>query len=92
MQFETAIRVGTRPRCRPRNLNFKFQVVIQFADVRVLAFGVRNTPKSSFSVNDNAWRLFHPPAVWLPSEIEQVSTDEPGAIEDEVEGVNVHST
>jgi hypothetical protein len=53
--------------------------------VRVLAFGVRNTPKTSFSVNDNAWLLFHPPKVRLPNEIEGVPTKEPDTIEDEVE-------
>ena len=89
MQFETAIRVGTSPRRRKRNLKHRFQVVVQFSDVRVLAFGVRNTPKTSFSVNDNAWSLFHPPNVRLPNEIEDVPTEEPDMIEDEVEAPSV---
>lgn len=57
--------------------------------MRVLALGVRNTPKTSFSVNDNAWLLFHPPKVRLPNEIEEVPTDGPDAIEDEVEDPSV---
>ncbi|KAF9651080.1 hypothetical protein BDM02DRAFT_3163826 [Thelephora ganbajun] len=65
------------------------RVVVQFADVRVLAFGVRNTPKTSFSVNDNAWLLLHPPKVRLPNEIEEVPTEEPDMIEDEVEDPTV---
>jgi len=61
------------------------RVVVQFTDVRILAFCVRNTPKTSFSVNENAWLLFHPPNVRLPNAIEQVPTDGPDVIEDEVE-------
>ena len=57
--------------------------------MRVLAFGVRNTPKASFSVNDNAWLLFHPPKVRLPNEIEEVPTDRPDMIEDGVEDPSV---
>jgi len=60
--------------------------------VRVLAFGVHNTPKTSFSVNGNAWFLFHPPNVRLPNEIEEVPTDEPDMIEGEVEDPSVPST
>jgi hypothetical protein len=61
-------------------------------DVRVLAFGVRNTPKTSFSVNGNAWLLFHPPKVRLPNEIEAVPADEPDMIEDEVKDPPVPGT
>ena len=60
--------------------------------MRVLAFGVRNTPKTSFSVNDNAWLLFHPPGVRLPNEIEEVPTDELDTIEDEVEDPSAPGT
>lgn len=60
------------------------RVIVQFTDVRILAFGVRNTPKTAFSVNDNAWLLFHPPKVRLPNEIEEISTDELDVIGDEV--------
>lgn len=56
------------------------RVIVQFADVRILALGVRNAPKTSFSVNENAWRLFHPPSVSLPNEIEDVPADEPDTI------------
>jgi len=48
--------------------------------VRILALGVRNAPKTSFSVNENAWRLFHPPRVSLPNEIEDIPADEPDTI------------
>lgn len=58
--------------------------------MRVLAFGVRNTPKTSFSVNGNAWLLFHPPEVRLPNEIEEIPTDETDVIE-EVEVVDALS-
>jgi len=61
------------------------RVVVQFADVRIIALGVRNTPKTAFSVNDNAWHLFHPPKVRLPNEVEGVPTEDSDTIEDEVE-------
>lgn len=48
--------------------------------MRILALGVRNAPKTSFSVNDNAWRLFHPPRVSLPNEIKDVPAEEPDMI------------
>jgi hypothetical protein len=31
--------------------------------VRILALGVLNTPKTLFSVNNNAWALLHPPRI-----------------------------
>lgn len=56
-----------------------FQLVVQFTDVRILAFGVLNTPKTHFSVNDNAWSLLHPPGVRLPelSELENGPAESP---------------
>lgn len=53
--------------------------------MRILALGVRNIPKTSFSVNDNAWLLFHPPNVRLPNEIEEIPTGEPDMTEGEDE-------
>jgi hypothetical protein len=53
--------------------------------VRIIALGVRNTPKTTFSVNENAWHLFHPPKVRLPNEVEGVPTEDSDTIEDEVE-------
>lgn len=66
MQFETRIRVGTGLVSILMHALTFFQLVVQFADVRILAFGVLNTPKTSFSVNENAWSLLHPPGVRLP--------------------------
>jgi len=60
--------------------------------VRVLAFGVRNAPKTSFSVNDNAWLLFHPPMVRLPNEIEAAPADGRDMIEVEVRDPPVPGT
>ena len=39
-------------------------MIVEFADVRILALGVLNNPRSNFSVNDNAHALLHPPGVW----------------------------
>lgn len=37
--------------------------MVQFADVRILALGVLNKPRVSFSVNSNARLLLHPPCI-----------------------------
>ena len=40
------------------------QLVVEFADVRILAFGVLNAPRSPLTVNRNARRLLQPPGVY----------------------------
>lgn len=37
------------------------RVVVQLADVRVLAFGVQHKPRKSFHINPNAGNFLHPP-------------------------------
>ena len=37
--------------------------MVEFADVRILALGVLNKPRSSLTVNRNARILLHPPGV-----------------------------
>jgi hypothetical protein len=39
------------------------QLVVEFADVRILAFGTLNKPRSPFSVNPNAQIFLHPPGI-----------------------------
>ncbi|CCM00657.1 uncharacterized protein FIBRA_02695 [Fibroporia radiculosa] len=39
------------------------RVLVEFADVRILAFGVLSKPKTIFGVNPNARQLLHPPGV-----------------------------
>ncbi|KAJ7368572.1 hypothetical protein DFH08DRAFT_982756 [Mycena albidolilacea] len=43
------------------------RLVVQFADVRVLALGTLNRPLSSLTVNSNAKALLHPPGI-LPGD------------------------
>lgn len=42
------------------------KVVVQLADVRILALGVQHKPRKSFQVNPNASLLLHPPEISLP--------------------------
>lgn len=39
------------------------QVIVEFADVRILAIGVLNKPRTSFGVNHLAKTLLHPPGI-----------------------------
>lgn len=39
------------------------QLVVEFADVRILALGVLCKPRSIFTINENARVLLHPPGV-----------------------------
>lgn len=39
------------------------KLVVQFADVRILALGVLNNPRGKYSVNPNARRFLHPPGI-----------------------------
>jgi hypothetical protein len=38
-------------------------LVVEFADVRILAFGTLNKPRSLFYVNNNAHVFLHPPGI-----------------------------
>lgn len=39
------------------------KLVVEFADIRILAFGVLNRPRSSLSVNANASTFLYPPGL-----------------------------
>lgn len=39
------------------------QLVVEFADVRVLAFGVLNRPRGKYTINENARIFLHPPGI-----------------------------
>ncbi|TFK55560.1 hypothetical protein OE88DRAFT_1709994 [Heliocybe sulcata] len=41
----------------------RLQLVVQFADVRIIALGVLTKPKGPFSLNPNAKALLHPPGI-----------------------------
>ncbi|OBZ76557.1 hypothetical protein A0H81_03858 [Grifola frondosa] len=43
------------------HLETHIRLVVEFADVRILALGVLNKPRSSFTVNHNARIFLHPP-------------------------------
>ncbi|EIM85716.1 uncharacterized protein STEHIDRAFT_169568 [Stereum hirsutum FP-91666 SS1] len=45
------------------HLETHIRLVVQFADVRILAFGVLNNPRGKYSVNPNARRFLHPPGI-----------------------------
>ena len=42
---------------------YLYQLVVEFRDVRIIALGVLNKPRSSFSINQNARLLLHPPGM-----------------------------
>ncbi|KAF8580596.1 hypothetical protein K439DRAFT_1356611 [Ramaria rubella] len=47
------------------HLDTHIRVVVQFADVRILALGVQHKPRKSFQVNPNASLFLHPPGTAL---------------------------
>jgi hypothetical protein len=49
----------------PRFSDFRgvYQLVVELADVRVLAFGTLNRPRSTLTINPNAHMFLHPPGV-----------------------------
>ena len=51
------------------------QLLVEFADVRILAFGILNK-RTSFTVNKNARQLLHPPGVEKNTEEEAVPTND----------------
>ncbi|KAJ7180344.1 hypothetical protein C8R43DRAFT_1084281 [Mycena crocata] len=44
-------------------LDMRARLVVQFADVRILALGTLNRPRSSLTVNPNAKAFLHPPGL-----------------------------
>jgi hypothetical protein len=48
---------------RHQVLNSSMQLVVEFADVRILAFGTLNKPRSPFLVNPNAHNFLIPPGM-----------------------------
>ena len=58
--FECQNLTGLHRRCGTRRL---YQLVVEFRDVRIIALGVLSKPRSSFSVNQNARLLLHPPGM-----------------------------
>ncbi|KAI5119587.1 hypothetical protein M0805_005759 [Coniferiporia weirii] len=45
------------------HLETHIRLVVEFTDVRILALGVLCKPRSTFSINENARMLLHPPGV-----------------------------
>jgi len=45
------------------HLETHIRLVVELADVRILAFGVLNKPRGTFTVNDNARAFLHPPGI-----------------------------
>jgi len=56
------------------HLETRIRVVAEFADVRILAFGVLNQPKTIF-INPNAHVLLHPPGIGTSISSEQGQPD-----------------
>lgn len=49
------------------HLETHIRLVVQLADVRILALGVLNNPRGTFTVNRNARAFLHPPGVEMTS-------------------------
>ncbi|KAH8118654.1 hypothetical protein DFH11DRAFT_1568580 [Phellopilus nigrolimitatus] len=64
------------------HLETHIRLVVEFADVRILAFGVLCKPRSTFSINENARTLLHPPGIHRDEE-EEASSISPRASFDE---------
>jgi len=45
------------------HLETHIRLLVEFADVRIIALGVLNRPRSNFTVNHNARTLLHPPGI-----------------------------
>lgn len=45
------------------HLETRVRLVVEFADVRILAFGTLNRPRSTLTINPNAHIFLHPPGV-----------------------------
>ncbi|KZV69876.1 hypothetical protein PENSPDRAFT_632492 [Peniophora sp. CONT] len=45
------------------HLETRIRLVVELADVRILAFGVLNRPRGRFTINDNARVFLHPPGI-----------------------------
>ncbi|KZP20193.1 hypothetical protein FIBSPDRAFT_544709 [Athelia psychrophila] len=58
------------------HLETRIRVVAEFADVRILAFGVLNQPKTIF-INPNAHALLHPPGIGRSISSEQQCQTDP---------------
>jgi len=50
------------------HLETHIRLVVQLADVRILALGVLNNPRGAFTVNRNARAFLHPPGIEMASE------------------------
>lgn len=57
------------------SLFVSIQLLVEFADVRILAFGILNK-RTSFTVNKNARQLLHPPGVEKNTDEEAVATND----------------
>lgn len=69
------------------------RVLVQFADVRILAIGVLNKPRSTFGVNANARALLHPPGIDKDDAPAPSDEDEsPHASENEIDSEPGHSS
>lgn len=66
LHLETRIRVSRSFHCSQGVKIKSAKVVVQLADVRILALGVQHKPRKSFQTNPNAGLLLHPPNISLP--------------------------
>ncbi|KAH9977651.1 hypothetical protein BGW80DRAFT_767176 [Lactifluus volemus] len=50
------------------HLETHIRLVVQLADVRILALGVLNNPRGAFTINHNARAFLHPPGIEMASD------------------------
>ncbi|KAH9948409.1 hypothetical protein B0H21DRAFT_847298 [Amylocystis lapponica] len=53
----------------------RIRVLVEFADVRIIALGVLNKPRTAFTVNNNARALLHPPFIEKPDNLDAETED-----------------
>jgi len=58
------------------HLHTHLRLVVEFADVRIIALGVLHKPRSAFSLNHNARAFLHPPGVERTGELADVGVED----------------
>ncbi|KLO19939.1 hypothetical protein SCHPADRAFT_817392 [Schizopora paradoxa] len=66
------------------HLETRIRVVVEFADVRIIALGVLNNPRSPLSINNNARAFLHPPGLRRDDEQDDSGSASTGVLEDEL--------
>ncbi|ETW84135.1 hypothetical protein HETIRDRAFT_311797 [Heterobasidion irregulare TC 32-1] len=62
--------------CNLAHLQTHVRLVVQLADVRIIALGVLNRPRGTFTVNHNARLFLHPPGIEITEPVDDETRDD----------------